>query len=802
MSDTSVDGVKVVVSVDTSQANSGVNNLKTNISSIGPGAQAAMAQATTAMAGATQATQNLGNATSSLGEKMSETGSKRELRESIRLLQAGAEGTSGAFDALKAILVTFASSLGGPALIAITAAVAVLGTLYELTKQYIEEQRLLTDESAEMKLPTDQIKAMSAALKTLSSQIVGATEGVGHLSQSQTNILTSLGLDPRSADSARQAFAMIQQSGDDLATKIHNYNVLIGETDPAKFAENWEKAMSSNKESAEGWFTTMSKYLAVGELNQGGNYDMAGKLMPKTRGQAQNEGVQTGAKIGTLRSQQEIDDEQKKEDALNSLAQKGSEARISTMKDEVEKILAEAELETERLKEEKKKQVASMNNDPTGQKEVGEQYDKTIEQVQAAARTRAAQVAQSQQLEMESTFQSQLAALRKAGADSSIGVEQTAGQKIIAEGQSKIDELEQQYLDDVKNLQKALNDKKISQQDYNREVAAYGTAFGSSVSSISTNSAAKAQQADNIEQEKQADQLKEYLTQSADDTAKATKGIVEDETQKIIDEGNAQLQAIQERYQKEVDLQKQMYAEKKLNDDTYNANMTQINNALDAAKTANAKAVADKIQAANNAPLTSLVSVWGNTSKQMSQFAADTASSISSSLVQMMMTGKLNLASLTQAILSDLAKIVLEKEIAGIVGGIMGGSFDANGVGSISSLSDQDINNIPMNLPTGFAGGGTVQAGVPIPVGERGPEMFVPNVGGNIISNSAAGSMGSGDIHIMMTNNGTPQQVKSAQPTFNGKDMVLQIITDDLRTGGPISTGVQQKFGLKKQAYM
>ena len=42
------------------------------------------------------------------------------------------------------------------------------------------------------------------------------------------------------------------------------------------------------------------------------------------------------------------------------------------------------------------------------------------------------------------------------------------------------------------------------------------------------------------------------------------------------------------------------------------------------------------------------------------------------------------------------------------------------------------------------AGGGPVSANTPYMVGERGPEMFVPNSSGSIISNSDMGDMGDG----------------------------------------------------------
>jgi uncharacterized protein YukE len=49
----------------------------------------------------------------------------------------------------------------------------------------------------------------------------------------------------------------------------------------------------------------------------------------------------------------------------------------------------------------------------------------------------------------------------------------------------------------------------------------------------------------------------------------------------------------------------------------------------------------------------------------------------------------------------------------------------------------------------GFAGGGTAQPRMPIVVGERGPEIFVPNTGGSILNNmNSKNAMGGGDIII------------------------------------------------------
>ena len=50
---------------------------------------------------------------------------------------------------------------------------------------------------------------------------------------------------------------------------------------------------------------------------------------------------------------------------------------------------------------------------------------------------------------------------------------------------------------------------------------------------------------------------------------------------------------------------------------------------------------------------------------------------------------------------------------------------------------------------TGQAGGGTVQKGQPVLVGERGAEMFVPNTGGKIVNNQNMNNMGGGGTTVI-----------------------------------------------------
>lgn len=53
-------------------------------------------------------------------------------------------------------------------------------------------------------------------------------------------------------------------------------------------------------------------------------------------------------------------------------------------------------------------------------------------------------------------------------------------------------------------------------------------------------------------------------------------------------------------------------------------------------------------------------------------------------------------------------------------------------------------------MPTGKAGGGTIQGGQATLVGERGPEIFIPNTGGTIMNNmNSKNAMGGGSTTVV-----------------------------------------------------
>lgn len=120
-------------------------------------------------------------------------------------------------------------------------------------------------------------------------------------------------------------------------------------------------------------------------------------------------------------------------------------------------------------------------------------------------------------------------------------------------------------------------------------------------------------------------------------------------------------------------------------------------------------------------------------SLNMAKFGAEAFTSVvsnmNSALAEFVKTGKLNFKSLAQSIIQDLIRIQLQAQLTGIfksMGGSLGSIF-----GSSSGLA-----SLPSSVNRTFADGGTPPVGVPSLVGERGPELFIPNQSGTIIPNN------------------------------------------------------------------
>lgn len=117
---------------------------------------------------------------------------------------------------------------------------------------------------------------------------------------------------------------------------------------------------------------------------------------------------------------------------------------------------------------------------------------------------------------------------------------------------------------------------------------------------------------------------------------------------------------------------------------------------------------------------------WQDSFKKYRESAMDTSSQVKNSFnnftqgmedafVRFAQTGKLSFRDMANSILADLARIAVKRAIVGI------GSF--------------------FGLP-GLAEGGPVLPNKPYIIGEKGPELFLPNTAGTVVPNSALGTSG------------------------------------------------------------
>jgi hypothetical protein len=126
-----------------------------------------------------------------------------------------------------------------------------------------------------------------------------------------------------------------------------------------------------------------------------------------------------------------------------------------------------------------------------------------------------------------------------------------------------------------------------------------------------------------------------------------------------------------------------------------------------------------------------------NAAKLGEQAFVSVTQNLEQALDQFVQTGKLSFSDLARSIISDLIKIQLKAQATSIfkssgIGDFFSSVFSSFGGGGKGGTS----------IPIKFADGGSPPVGIPSMVGERGPELFIPNTPGTIIPNHKLGSMG------------------------------------------------------------
>lgn len=119
--------------------------------------------------------------------------------------------------------------------------------------------------------------------------------------------------------------------------------------------------------------------------------------------------------------------------------------------------------------------------------------------------------------------------------------------------------------------------------------------------------------------------------------------------------------------------------------------------------------------------------------QQAQDVIAATWSKLGNAVDTFVETGKFKFSDFAKSVVADIAKIILKAQILKAIGFVFGA----------------------LKIP-GFANGGSVDAGQPIMVGEKGPELFVPPTAGKIVPNNQLNqgtSLASKPVNAPITNN-------------------------------------------------
>ena len=141
-------------------------------------------------------------------------------------------------------------------------------------------------------------------------------------------------------------------------------------------------------------------------------------------------------------------------------------------------------------------------------------------------------------------------------------------------------------------------------------------------------------------------------------------------------------------------------------------------------------------------------------------------SSMESALDNFVQTGKLSFSDLTRSIIGDLIKIQLKAQALSMFKGLSSLFGFGGGDAGMFTGSTGEIGGSILLGATPKANGGNVMSNMPYLVGERGPELMIPNTSGTIIPNNQLGSMMGGQPQIVY--NGPYIQNMSAIDTQSG----------------------------------
>ena len=140
-------------------------------------------------------------------------------------------------------------------------------------------------------------------------------------------------------------------------------------------------------------------------------------------------------------------------------------------------------------------------------------------------------------------------------------------------------------------------------------------------------------------------------------------------------------------------------------------------------------------------------------------------------------TGKFNFRDFASSILQDITRIITRLLVVQALNAAIN-SFGGGGGGALNSVANTALDVGSQQLNAGRASGGTVQPGqAPFPVGEEGPEIFVPRQTGTIIPNPASVQQPAPVVNLSVNNVTNPNEVSDEINSGNADEAFVNMIT-------------------------